>query len=557
MTREEHPEGRRRATLVFPRRERVLISDELSPEALEVFSARGFEPRVRTGSTEPELLAAVADADALVVRSATKVTRKVIEAARSLQVIGRAGVGVDNVDVEAATERGVVVMNAPSGNTTTTAELAIALLFALARNVVRGDRAVRAGEWKLRGRLLGSEIAGKTLGVIGLGRIGRVVASRGLGLAMDVIAHDPFLEGQRSPIPGVQLVALDELLARADFVTLHVPYGDATRGLLSRERLARMKPGARLINCARGGLVDEEALAEALEAGRLRGAALDVFESEPPRRDHPLLARDDVIVTPHVGASSEEAQRNVALEIAEQICDFFTEGAARNAVNLPPVGAQTAREIAPYVLLSEKLGGFLSQASDRPLSTLEVTLSGEIARKDASHIRLALLVGALRPGCDSPLNFVNAPRLARERGLTLVDRPAEETPFLQGLVEARSVDREGASHRVAGTVFGREPRIVRIDDHHLDLTPDGPLLMTTHEDQPGVVGLLGTVLGAHGVNIKRIELGPGVEAHDGCARGFLSLYDEPAPGAVAEIAALEPVRSVRLIRFARATVERP
>src|SRR5688572_11214542 len=241
------PESRGRATLVFPRRERVLISDELSPEALEVFTSRGFEPLVRTGLAEPELLAAVADADALVVRSATKVTRKVIEAARSLQVIGRAGVGVDNVDVDAATERGVVVMNAPSGNTTTTAELAIALLFSLARNVVRGDRAVRGGEWKLRGRLLGSEIAGKTLGVIGLGRIGRVVAGRGLGLTMDVIAHDPFLEGQRSPIEGVELVALDELLARADFVTLHVPYGDATRNLISRERLARMKPGARLI----------------------------------------------------------------------------------------------------------------------------------------------------------------------------------------------------------------------------------------------------------------------------------------------------------------------
>jgi D-3-phosphoglycerate dehydrogenase len=387
----------------LPRTERILICDELSSEALAVFEAHGFAPETRVGLKEEELVAIARGAHALVVRSATKVTRRVIEAASELRIVGRAGVGVDNVDVDTATARGVVVMNAPAGNSTTTAELAIALMLALARNVVRGDRATRAGEWKLRGKLQGSEIAGKTLGVIGLGRIGRVVAERGRGLAMDVIAHDPYLLGPKSPVQGVELLPLDELLARADFVSLHVPLSDSTRNLISRERLARMKPGARLINCARGGLVDEVALAQALQSKHLRGAALDVFEREPPPADHPLLAREDVILTPHLGASSEEAQRSVAIEIAEQICEFLIEGVARNAVNLPQVSAQTLRAIAPFVLLAEKMGTYLAQACDSPIRTIEVSISGEIARQDTSHVRLALLVGVLRHGaCSSP-----------------------------------------------------------------------------------------------------------------------------------------------------------
>jgi D-3-phosphoglycerate dehydrogenase len=470
----------------------------------------------------------------------------VIEAASELRIVGRAGVGVDNVDVDTATARGVVVMNAPAGNSTTTAELAIALMLALARNVVRGDRATRAGEWKLRGKLQGSEIAGKTLGVIGLGRIGRVVAERGRGLAMDVIAHDPYLLGPKSPVQGVELLPLDELLARADFVSLHVPLSDSTRNLISRERLARMKPGARLINCARGGLVDEVALAQALQSKHLRGAALDVFEREPPPADHPLLAREDVILTPHLGASSEEAQRSVAIEIAEQICEFLIEGVARNAVNLPQVSAQTLRAIAPFVLLAEKMGTYLAQACDSPIRTIEVSISGEIARQDTSHVRLALLVGVLRHGCDTPLNFVNAPQLAKERGIALVDRGETEQHFLHSLIEARAFDRDGQNHVISGTVLGREPRIVKIGEHHLDLVPSGPLLVTTHVDQPGVVGQLGTVLGRAGINIRRIELGPATTTADGLARGFLALYDQPSPAVIAEIAALAPVRAVRL-----------
>jgi D-3-phosphoglycerate dehydrogenase len=532
------------------RSERILICDELSSEALEVFRAAGFEPQTKLGLKEDQLVAVVADVHALVVRSATKVTRRVIEAAPLLKVVGRAGVGVDNVDVDAATERGVVVMNAPAGNTTTTAELALALLFALARNVARGDRAVRAGEWKKRSGLMGSELAGKTLGVVGLGRIGRVVAQRAQGLALDVIAHDPYLTGQKSPLEGVELVELDELLARADFVTLHVPFSDATRNLISRERIARMKPGARIVNAARGGLIDEMALAEALASGHLRGAALDVFEKEPPPPDHPLIGRDDVILTPHLGASSDEAQRNVALEIAQQISDFLSDGVARNAVNLPAVSAQTLREIAPYVLLAEKMGSYLAQVAAGPLETIDLSFTGEIARKDTSHVRLALLVGALSQGSDSPLNFVNAPKLAKERGLRLLETSDEEPHFLHSMVKARAYARGSRdSHVIAGSVFGREPRIVRIDDHHLDLAPSGSLLLTTHDDLPGVVGLLGTVLGKHQVNIKKIELGPGEKTADGLARGFLSLYERPSAEVIEAVRRLAPVRSVKLVQL--------
>ena len=536
--------------MVALRSERILIGDELSSEALEVFAAAGFRPETKLGLKEEQLIAAVRDVHALVVRSATKVTRRVIEAAPLLKVIGRAGVGVDNIDVDAATERGVVVMNAPAGNTTTTAELALALLFALTRNVARGDRAVRAGEWKKRSSMMGSELAGKTLGVIGLGRIGRAVAQRARGLEFDVIAHDPYLAGSKSPLEGVELVGLDELLSRADFVTLHVPLSDATKNLISRERIAHMKPGARLINAARGGLVDEIALAEVLASGHLRGAALDVFAVEPPPADHPLLARDDVILTPHLGASSDEAQRNVALEIAEQISDFLTQGVARNAVNLPAVSAQTLREIAPYVLLAEKMGSYLAQVAGGPLETIDLSLTGEIARKDVSHVRLGLLVGALSHGCDTPLNFVNAPKLAKERGVRLVESLDEEPHFLHSLVKVRAFTRgSNESHVIAGSVFGREPRIVRIDDHHLDLAPSGSLLLTTHADQPGVVGLLGTALGAHGVNIKKIELGPGEHTADGLARGFLSLYGKPNAAVLDAIAKLAPVRSVKLVQL--------
>lgn len=536
-----------------PAEHRILICDELSNAALEVFRQKGFEPEVRVGMSEAELVAAVPGCHALVVRSATKITRRVIEASDRLRVVGRAGVGVDNVDCEAATERGVVVMNTPTGNTVTTAELAVALIVSLARHVSRADRLMKAGQWTKKG-LTGTELTGKTLGVVGFGRIGRVVAERGLGLRMNVIAHDPFLASGSATIPGVELVDLERLLARADFVTLHVPFSDATKNLISKERIALMKKGARLVNAARGGLVDEAALLEALDKGHLGGAALDVFETEPPAKDSKLVLHDSVIATPHLGASSHEAQHQVAVDVAEQICEFFTSGVANNAVNVPAVGADALRDLAPWVLLAEKLGAMLAQVAGKPVRKLELTVAGELAKQDARHVPLALLTGLLRnQGLDTSVNFVNAPVLARERGVTLFEaRGPEDMGFQSSITVRASGDESARSHSVTGTVVGRKPMIVCFDGLRLDLEPKGPVLITRHDDQPGVVGLLGTVLGNHRVNIRRIELGPATEmtpAGVGLATGILSLYDEPAPAVLSHLRSLEPVREVRLVRL--------
>lgn len=528
---------------------RILVCDELESVALETFRARGFEPELRFGLTEEALVEAVAGAHALVVRSATHITRRVIEAAGALQVIGRAGVGVDNVDLEAATERGVVVMNTPTGNTTTTAELAIALVMALARHLPRADRSVRAGRWSKKG-LVGTELTKKRLGVIGLGRIGRAVAERGLGLGMEVVAHDPYLASEGpSPVAGVPLLALDELLASSDFVSLHVPLLDSTRHLISRERIARMKPGARLVNAARGGLIDEAALIEALDSGRLAGAALDVLEEEPPRAGHPLVGREDVILTPHLGASSREAQERVAAEIARQVCDFLAEGVAHNAVNAPALPAGALEKVAPYVLLAEKMGSFLAQRMEHPVRKLEVTLCGEIARQDAGYVPLSVLVGLLRTSYVG-VNYVNAPLVAKERGIRLLSGAEEETPFFAGLIKVRASSRGGAeSHLVCGTVFGRAPRFVRIDELHLDLDPSGAILITEHHDRPGVMGRIGTILGEAKVNIRRVELGTSEREPTALASGFFSLDQRPSAETLAAIGALEPIAELRLVHL--------
>lgn len=522
---------------------KILICDELAPQAMEVFRSRGFEPEVATGMKEDELVARVKGVHALVVRSATKVTRRVIEAADVLRVVGRAGVGVDNVDCDAASERGVVVMNTPTGNTTTTAELALALMFALARHVAKADRETKQGGWGKKG-MMGTEITGKTLGVIGLGRIGRVVADRALGLKMKVLAHDPFLPAGASPMAGVELADLDTLLARSDFVTLHVPLLDGTRNLLSKERIAKMKKGARLINCARGGLVDEAAALDAVEKKHLAGLALDVLAEEPPAKGHPLLGKDDVLVTPHLGASSNEAQLAVAVDVARQIAEFLLDGVANNAVNVPAVGSQDLREVGPYVVLSEKLGAFLAQVAGGPITKLELTVSGEIAKKDWRHVPLALLSSVLRQNHDHGVNFVNAPLLAKERGLQLFERAEPEHGVYPSCITVRATDARGGAHTVEGTLFGRSPRITRFDELELDLEPKGCVLVTRHADEPGVVGALGTLLGRHGVNIRRVELGP---AGAGLAMGLLSLYGTPSQALLDDVKKLPAVREARLL----------
>ena len=532
-----------------PAETRILICDELSSIALETFRASGFSPEVCTGMSEDELVAAAPGVHAFVVRSATKITRRVIEAAEELRIIGRAGVGIDNVDRQAATEHGVIVMNTPLGNTVTTAELAISLICSLSRHIPKADRGTRDGNWKKKG-LMGTELTGKTLGVVGLGRIGQVAAKRALGLEMSVIAHDPYLSsrGGDSPVEAVELLELDELLARSDFITLHVPLLDSTRNLISEEKLALMKPGARLINAARGGLVDEAALAVALEEGRIAGAALDVLAEEPPSPDHPLIGRDDVILTPHLGASSHEAQENVALQVAEQISTFFLEGVAKNAVNAPAVPAETLRKIAPYVLLAEKLGAFLRQRCDGPVRKLEITVSGE-AKESAEYLSLATLVGLLR-SAEMGANYVNANLLATERNIRVLNAVDEEAGAYQSLIKVRASTQGGEnSHLVTGTIFGRSPRFVRIDDLHLDLDPSGHLLMTRHHDRPGVMGQIGTMIGESGLNISRLELGTAKSEDDDVALAFFSLDDAPSDELVSSIRSLGPIEEVRTIHL--------
>ncbi|MCP3916602.1 MAG: phosphoglycerate dehydrogenase [bacterium] len=534
--------------MTTPASRRILICDELHPAALEVFHARGFEPEVCVGLSEAELVETVPGAHALVVRSATKVTAPVIEAADELAVIGRAGVGVDNVDTRAATERGIVVMNTPTGNTTTTGELAIALLTAIARHIPRADRTTRGGVWKKKG-LLGSELTGKTLGVIGLGRIGRVVAERALGLRMNVVASDPYLSktGAGSPIDAVELLELDDVVRHADFLTLHVPLTNETRGLLSRERMLTMKPGARIINAARGGLIDEVALAELLDAGHIAGAALDVLAKEPPSADHPLVGREDVILTPHLGASSHEAQRAVAEGIAEQISTFFTDGVAHNAVNAPAVSAQTLKEIGHYIVLAEKMGAYLGQRLEDPVRKVEFTVSGEVAERDAGVLKLAFLASLLsQQGLDVGVNLVNAPVLAKERGIRILESVEKDTDFYTSQLRARVSNKGNSeSHLVTGTVFGKHPRFVRVEGMHVDFDPSGHLLVTKHNDRPGVLGQLGTLLGDAGANIRRVELGPPTEQNDGLASAFLSLYEAPTREVIEAIRALESIESVK------------
>jgi len=531
---------------------RVLICDDLDPRAETILRDAGLEVERRIGLDEAALIACANEFDALVVRSATKVTRAVLAAAPRVKVVGRAGIGVDNVDCEAATERGVVVMNTPTGNATTTAEHAIALMTALARNVSAADRFVRDGGWKKKKKFTGSELTAKTLGVIGLGRIGKLVAERALGLKMKVVAFDPYLQqtGKGSPLAGVELLSLPELLPRADFLTLHVPLSDATRNLISWEELALIKPGARIVNASRGGVVDEEAVLDALADGKLAGAAFDVLKVEPPPADHPFFTRDDVILTPHLGASSTEAQERVALDIARQIAAFLLDGVAENAVNAPALSSESIAALAPFLLLAERMGSLLAQLLGGPVRKLEVTLGGDVAEHGAEHLKLALLVGALRGSGAEGVNFVNAPLVAEERGLRVLVSTEADAVYRHGEIKARASARAGGpSHVAKGAVFGREPRIVRIDGVHLDLPPRGPLLLTRHVDEPGVLGKIGTLLGENSVNIRRVELGPPTDERDGLAAAFLTLYDEPSEAVLEALRALAPMRQVDLVRL--------
>jgi D-3-phosphoglycerate dehydrogenase len=491
---------------------KVLIADKLSPAAVAIFKERGIEADVKTGLSKEELLKIVDQYDGMAIRSATKVTADVIKAAKKLKVVGRAGIGVDNVDIPAATAAGVIVMNTPFGNSITTAEHAIAMMMALARDLPAANASTQAGKWE-KNRFMGTEVYGKTLGLIGAGNIGSIVADRAKGLKMHVVAFDPYLSPERASSLGIEKVELNELLARADFITLHTPLTNETRNIISADAINKMKKGARVINCARGGLVDEAALKAALDSGHLAGAALDVFEEEPAKSNI-LFGNEKVIATPHLGASTEEAQENVALQVAEQISDYLLTGAITNALNMPSINAEEAQKVKPWIVLAEKLGAFVGQLTDTSLQTVEILYEGTAADLNQRALTQAAIAGLLKPAL-SDVNMVNAPVVAKERGIKISETRRPRQGAYEGYIKITAV-LDGSTRRVAGTVFsdGR-PRLIQVKDINLDAEFAPHMLYVVNEDKPGFIGKLGSLLGDAKVNIASFALGrsaPGDEA---------------------------------------------
>ena len=483
---------------------KVLIADKLSARAVEIFEARGIEVAVRTGLKEPELIEAIDGYDGLAVRSATKVTAKVLTAAAQLKVVGRAGIGVDNIDLAAATARGIVVMNTPYGNTITTAEHAIALMMALARQIPQADRSTQAGRWE-KNRFLGVELTGKTLGIIGCGNIGVIVAERARGLHMKVIAYDPFLLPERALALQIERVELDELFRRADFVTLHVPLTNETRNLINRDSLKLMKKGVRIVNCARGGLVDEPALREALDTQHVAGAAFDVFEVEPAKSSI-LFGQENFVATPHLGAATEEAQENVAIQVAEQISDFLLKGAIVNSVNTPSISREEAPVLAPYLRLAEQLGSFLGQLADRAPKAVSVEYAGHASELDTRPLTAVILQGLFKRSLEA-VNMVNAPHIARERGIQVREDKSQDTPDYHTLIRL-TLESEDRKRTLAGTLFGgSRPRIVQIQEVPIEAELGRHMLYVRNHDKPGFIGQLGKTLGDAGVNIATFHLG--------------------------------------------------
>jgi D-3-phosphoglycerate dehydrogenase len=525
---------------------KVLVTDGLAEEGLALLR-QAAEVDVRSGLTPPQLLETIGEYDALVVRSATKVTAEVIAAGEKLRVIARAGTGVDNIDVEAATRRGILVVNAPGGNTVAVAEHTLGLMLALARHIPQADSALRAGRWEKR-HLEGVQLYNKTLGLIGLGRVGTAVATRAQALGMKVIAYDPFVSVDQAQRLNVRLCSLETLLAEADCVSIHAALTDHTRNLISREKLALMRPTAYLINCARGGIVDEEALSEALAQGSLAGAALDVFAREPLSADHPLLASPRVVITPHLGASTKEAQSQVSLDIAEQVIAILQGGMARYPVNAPALSAETLGRLGPYIDLASRLGSFYAQMAEASLHGVTLIYSGEIAEGETSPLSSATLMGLLAAISYEPVNLINALVIARERGLVVVE---ERRPTPQDFANAITLQVETAqgTRQVMGTLKRGEPHIVGINGYWLDFIARGDLLVTEHIEGPGVLGRVGTVLGDAGVNIAFVQVGRRERGGPGVM--VLGLDDPVPPETLAQLQALPSLRSARFVCLPR------
>lgn len=509
---------------------KVLISDSLSQEGIEIFrKTPGIEVDERTSLSPEELLAIIPNYDALVIRSATKVTAAVIEKAKRLAVIGRAGIGLDNVDITAASKGGIVVMNTPGGNTVTTGEHTIAMMLALVRMIPQATASMKAGKWE-KNKFTGHEFLNKTLGIVGIGRVGSIVADRAQGLKMKVLAYDPFISPEAAEKMGITLAGLDEIYAQADIITVHTPLTKETRGIINAGAFAKMKPGVFIINCARGGIVSEQDLYEALVSGKVAGAALDVFEEEPTRNTA-LIGLPNVICTPHLGASTDEAQINVAIAIAEQIVAYLTTGEIRGAVNFPSVSAELLNIIRPYLTLAEKLGKFEAQLVSGAIKEIVIEYSGEILNHNVAPVTISLLKGLLSPILNESVNYINAPLVAKERGITVIEAKSTEMQDYTSLISV-TVRTAGEAICAAGTIFGRqEPRIVRINQFTVEVIPEGRMLVMFNDDKPGVIGNVGTILGQSGVNISRLHLSR--EGVEGKAMVVLGT-DSAVPPAVIE-----------------------
>lgn len=526
---------------------RVLVSDKLSPTAVQIFKDRSVEVDYLPdlGKDKEKLLEVIGQYDGLAIRSATKVSEKVIDAATRLKVIGRAGIGVDNIDIPAASRRGIIVMNTPFGNSITTAEHAIALMFALARQIPEADVSTKAGKWE-KNRFMGVEITGKTLGIIGCGNIGSIVAMRGIGLKMHVVAFDPFLSEARAEELGVQKVALDELFARADFITLHTPLTDKTRNIIDAGAIAGMKNGVRIINCARGGLIVEKDLVEALKSGKVAGAGIDVFEVEPPAADNPLFSLENVICTPHLGASTSEAQENVAIQVAEQMADYLVSGAVSNAINMPAISTEEAPRLKPFIKLAEVLGAFAGQSTEEDIQRVEILFDGSAAAMNTRALISAALAGLIRPQM-ADVNMVSAPVMVKERGIIVSEVKRDKSGVFDGYIKL-TLHTSRRTRSIAGTCFvDGKPRFIQIKDIHLDAEVGRHMLYITNSDTPGIIGTIGSICGKHGVNIANFALGRNMPGGNAIALLYL---DKRIPTEVCdELLQVPGIKQARPLEF--------
>jgi D-3-phosphoglycerate dehydrogenase / 2-oxoglutarate reductase len=511
---------------------KVLVSDKLSETAVQIFRDRGievdFQPNL--GKDKDALLAVIGQYDGLAIRSATKVTEKILAAADNLKVVARAGIGVDNVDIPNASKKGVIVMNTPFGNMITTAEHAVAMMFAVARQIPEASASTHAGKWE-KSKFMGVELTNKTLGVIGAGNIGGIVCDRALGLKMKVIAYDPFLSQERADKMGVTKVELDELLQRADFITLHVPFTEKTRNILSRENLAKTKPGVRIINCARGGLVDEEALAELLKSGHVAGAAFDVFAVEPAK-ENPLFNLPNVVCTPHLGAATSEAQENVALQVAEQMSDYLLTGAVSNALNMPSVTAEEAKVMGPWIHLAEHLGAFVGQMTGEVIKEINVIYDGAVSKMNLAALECAAVSGLMK-ATNPAVNMVSASVIAKERGIAISKTTQDKSGVFDSYIKL-TVKTDSRERSIAGTVFSDgKPRFIQIKGINIDAEIGSHMLYTSNKDVPGIIGKLGSVLAANNVNIANFTLGRADQGADAIA--LLYIDEQPDPKVLEEL----------------------